>query len=942
MPDNKPAFNPNKPFVPSDNNGVDKPAFNPKAAYKPLESTETYKDAFTSVTEDIYKSPKEDNKVESAIDFIAKHPTTKGGMVDLEKDILRGVFKNPNASQDQIKESIATMQSGNLYYLKDEGGVMVPKQLKYGEKPPKGYNAQSVWGSQKDANNDSWYTDLGKSLYNGVIGTAEGVVDLAQMGTMAITDDKSDYLANLSNTAEALKFTKDADINKPIFNTEGINQFSDLVDKDRFDISPAALWGTLNMAAESVVSFYGGAKGATTLAKLGPKASAYVGSYLTQLGDNLDNAKEAGLEGREAATFASLTTSVQAAIDAKFGLESKIYQASMKKPAAALFKDLAKGIEKDAEGKITAEGFKQLARETADNYGKLAAIGAKEIGKDALKEAGQEAGQDFVAKAAENLWDKLDINEKAKFGTDVTSAQSFASYIQNGLAGLVGGAPMAIASTNAKKKYDEQSANAYKTVQQGPAAVQELKGNLGVAKEKGQITEPEYRNAVDKVDAYQKYNEQTKDLNLDEKQKKETFELSFNIESLKSEVNQFTKEELDQLDPIALGKIDSKKKIIKGLQEELNKIILREDVQRETKVGQDTVNKVVKNETPKEGEKKISDLLKTFKTQATKVDKVDVKEAAKPEDKKPYRRFAYDRDNTPDFDLKDSKGNYQFNKLTDPISRKRALTDHFDKNPELKDEVEGYVHQSQNNVWQVDVGNGRWMQFARSIDPETLLGDTTNLPELKEDVKDSDGRLLTRYKEPVIVKMETITGDREDRKGKPLRIFNVYRKRDGAYIVSLKERQKGNSDYSDGEKAQMAAIKERGYVPKSKESVKEAVKNRNESVATKVIEYGDKIIAGEILKSPKDIQFYENNKKDIEKYLGEKAAEYKNKVEKIKDKIVINPITNPTDLTRKIAITKKLKGSSKKIQIESNVKSEQNKILKKVELLKKLIDCIHG
>lgn len=836
MPDTKPPYDPSK-IVKTGVEPIDSTSNKPK-----YDASKMVKKGIENVEiplNDNYglKSDNTDDKIESAIDFLAKDPTTKGGMIDVDKDILRDVMSNPNVTKDQIKEAIGTMQSGRLYYLKNENGVMIPKQLKDGEKPPKGYNVQSVWGTQKEANDDSWYTDLGKSLYNGVLGAAEGVVDLAQTGTMAVTGKESNYLNKLGNVAEALKTQKDEDLNKPIYNTENVNSWGDLVDKERFDLSPSALWGTLNMAAESITSFYGGAKAATNLAKLGPKASAYVGSYLTQLGDNLDNAKEAGLEGREAAAFASLTTSVQAAIDAQFGLESKIYQGTFKKSANDLMKDLAATIPKDALGKITPEGFKQLAKETTIQYGKLARIGAKEIGADALKEGAQETGQDFVAKAAENLWDKMDSETKDRFGTKANSPESFASYIQNGLSGLVAGAPMAVVSTNAKKKYDEQSINAYKTIQQGPEAVNELKGNLAVAKEKGTISPQEYNQAVFKVDAYQKYDEQTKDLNLDDKEKKEAFELSFNIEALKSEIATVSKEDLEGLDPIGHAKINNKKVLIAGLQKELDALLLKQDVQTETKVGQDTVNKVAKEEgiEKEEGEVSLKDLKKTFgKPVSTPTEEIKFDEK---KEEKPYKQYAYDRESTPDFDLKDDKGTYEFNKLTDPISKRRAISNYLDQNPELNNELEGTVYQSQNNVWQVDVGNGRFVQFARSIKPEEFIGDTANLPEESEPYKDSDGREMTKYKQPVVVKLESIKSD----EGKRKRILNVYNKATGKYIVSIKEKQKGGSKYSENEIKQMTAIQQKGYFPTAKKVTPKKPKSTSKKeVEVKNIEELDK------------------------------------------------------------------------------------------------------
>ncbi len=790
MPEEKPVFDPNKPYQAPESQVGSKPPFNPTVEYKPVKSFVPHIDDFMPVPND------NADKVESAIDFLDKNPTTKGGLIDVDKDILRDVMKHPNVTQNQIKEAIGTMQSGNLYYLKNENGVMIPKQLKNGERPPKGYNVQSVWGTQNDANDDAWYTDLGKSLYNGVIGAAKGVVDLAQTGTMLATGEESNYLNKLSNTAEALQTQKDADLNKPIYNTEGVKQWSDLLDKDRFDLSPSALWGTMNMAAESITSFYGGAKAATSLAKLGPKASAYVGSYLTQLGDNLDNAKEAGLEGREAASFATLTTSIQAAIDAQFGLESKIYQNNLKKPAADLFKSIAATIPKDVDGKITQEGFKQLAQEATEGYGKLAAIGSKAIGKDALTEGAQETGQDFVAKSAENLWDKMDINERHKFGTEINSPESFASYIQNGLSGLVAGAPMALASTNAKKKYNEQSASAFKTIQKGPEAVKELKNNLLVAKEKGNISIPQYEQAVFKIDAYDKYNEQTKDVELDEKQKKEAFELSFNIEALKSEIKGISSEDMEKLDPIGQAKINNKKTLINGLQKELDAILIKSDIQTETKVGQDTVDKVAKAEEPKEDQATVKSLIKKFgppappKTEPVKTDVGVVNKR---------------RANNPKFDEVDAAGNPKFNTLR-PLEKKEVLHDYFDAHPELNNELDVKIEGGQNNVWSVNLGKDRYIKFARSVVPDDYTGEVNNFPsnEKRRNIGDNAGRPHYIYDEPVGLRLEDIKSDTLPSGRK--RVINIYNKQTGKHIAFGKELEKGSSEYSPFEIKQLEDI----------------------------------------------------------------------------------------------------------------------------------------
>jgi hypothetical protein len=45
------------------------------------------------------------------------------------------------------------------------------------------------------------------------------------------------YLNKLSNTAETLKFKKDSELETPILNTEGVEKWTDLLDKDRFNLN---------------------------------------------------------------------------------------------------------------------------------------------------------------------------------------------------------------------------------------------------------------------------------------------------------------------------------------------------------------------------------------------------------------------------------------------------------------------------------------------------------------------------------------------------------------------------------------------------------------------------------------------------------------------------------------------------------------------------------
>ena len=551
-----------------------------------------------------YTTPK-DLEIESAVNFIKEKGGRNGSTImDSEIDVLRDVLKDPRVTQEQRKKAILTIQgyddkhddNNTMYYNKlEDNGVYVPTALAYGEKPPKGYKVASVWGNQKEAEDDSWYTDLGKSLANGVLGAAQGVIDVAQVGTTLATGEESKYLNKLGNTAEALKFKTDTDLEAPLYKTEGIENFGDLFDKDRFDISPKTLWGALNTTAESLTEFGLGTKGAMAIMKNSPKAAIFTGSYMTQLGDNLDNAEEAGLKGRDKAAVASAITVPMAALDAFWGLDGKLMSEVFQNEKRALLKNVIKSVEKDAAGNITENGFKQLTKQATLGYTELAKRGVKEIVGDVVGEGGQEAAQDFSQKAGEQLWDKLSPEDKGKFGTDALSAKSFGDYINSFAMGLAAGAPMAVGTQALRSKNDEQSINAYERVKQGSEAIKALKADLSSSLKSGDINQSEYDQAVFKIDAYDKYHNETKDVNLKPENEKRAFELSFQIEGLKTEIPT-NENEISKLGPIERAKVEGKQQQAKDLQKELNEIVLGGQVKSEPLVAKKTEEKIIKSE----------------------------------------------------------------------------------------------------------------------------------------------------------------------------------------------------------------------------------------------------------------------------------------------------------------------------------------------------------
>ena len=317
-----------------------------------------------------YTTPQE-LEIDRTLNFIQENSLRN--MRDDEKDILKNMMKNPLTSKDELSDAIVTLQGKKAkqidnswitpdYYMKrdEKSGNYKPIALEQGEKIPVGYHAASIWGTKLSAKDDNAWQDIGKSLSNGVFALMGGVVDVAQMGVELATGSESETLRGGQNAIEGLKFEKDADLDRPVYNMEGITKFGDLLDKDRFDFSPQALWGTFNSVAESFTEYglgvftggtaikgakalkygYQGIDKALDLGKAGKLGALFTGSFFTNAGDALDRAHEAGLTGRDAPAYAMLETTVKSSIDAAFGLEGKILSNAFKSTEKEIFKNI--------------------------------------------------------------------------------------------------------------------------------------------------------------------------------------------------------------------------------------------------------------------------------------------------------------------------------------------------------------------------------------------------------------------------------------------------------------------------------------------------------------------------------------------------------------------------------------------------------------------------
>ena len=639
MPEEVPKFDPNKPYK-DVSSGTYKevsssstpPPFDPNKPYRSAAKQDFQEEGFSP---DDYTSEVDNDNIESTLDFIQKN--SRRLMRDDEKDILRDMFKNPNATKEDISDAIVTLQGKKAkqidntitmpdYYMDiNEKGVYKPIALTQGERAPKGKEMVSIWGTQKSANDDAWYTDVAKTAFNIIPGVVGGVVDVLQLGTELVTGEESEWLKQAQIGQEALKFKKDADIEKSIYNTEDINKFTDLFDPNRINLSPEVIWGT----ALSAAGFMGemlvpssliakGAKGykagkaglalieeAGGISKIAQKASVFAGSFMTQIGDVMESSSEAGLEGRVKALYDLTIGTLLASVDAKYDVAGKILTNKLAQDAKKeILSEVGKKVVKDKLGNVTKESLNEAAKEAMTAYTPIVSSFAKNYGKDVLDEVKDEVLQSFIEKAGQNVYDKLSPQEKANFGTDAFSAKSFGEYINSAVSGLVGAGAPSLMSAKGKQQvdYKAQSNSAYDTVMQGEEAVKAFKTNITNAFQSGQINKEDYDNAILKVGAYDSYEKTTKDLTLNNENKKKLFELSLQKENLKAAIKDAESKDteghsrLDKMNPAELGLHNAKVKQAKALQDEIDLIVTKSEVLQQPEVAEKVVEKVVKAE----------------------------------------------------------------------------------------------------------------------------------------------------------------------------------------------------------------------------------------------------------------------------------------------------------------------------------------------------------
>ena len=753
---------------------------------------------------------------------------------DSKKEIIKDLAKK-GASRDDLKNSILTLQGnhprqsdidkgtalltgglGDLlgkttvkYYFNDKG---MPVPLKPDERPPVGFEVASTWGTQQDANDDNTITSLGKHLWNGVIGAAEGIVSLPEMAYRATTGKESDIYHKFQNEAESVKFKTPEYEKKPMYDFEGIKDYEDLFKTGRWIPDLESVQGVVFGGLETGLSFILGTKGLGAVGKIagaagkgagllkagtlvdetgqvlnkgsqltnfiegtsnaGKLGQAYTTSYVQNYKEAYDAASEAGLEGKDKLAFAGVATIPLAMLDVAFGTEGLLTKNMLAKSAKKeMYKKLGEGFVKDSEGKITEESLKKLFKESIVDGTKLNKSFVRELGATMGEEALTEGAQAITLETAKEIYDK--VSKDHKFNTEVFSAENVGKYINEIMSGGIGAMGVGAYGVNQSRRMEKEEAkknNAFNVVKNGAESVNSFNKNVNLALENGEISQEDADAAKFKVRTYQEYYEQTKGTKLSDDNKKRLFELTFEKANLEAQIP--TEYEKQKLNGILQGQIDVKEKEAKEIQSEINKILLADEIlKKDTTTSKKTIEEVDKHlspEKPKEGEVKFAGSLKElYEKHAEDLGSLDINPVKKEKKVEPVETRLLD-------DIPAVEWNDQ-NK-TSYSKRFNILSEHLaPKGKPVKSQL-GAMRLESNDTVHITLPNGKFAIFASSA-TDRKRGHRgwlhiENLP------KDFDGH-------KVVIKPKQLTTGRT--------ILPVYNAETGKHVGFVREQNTGKA-----------------------------------------------------------------------------------------------------------------------------------------------------
>jgi hypothetical protein len=448
--------------------------------------------------------------------------------------------------------------SKNSYYMKDKGdGTLIAVPLAINEKPEaKDVKDAQVFSSlDDDAIGDSRLADIAKKAYNIIPSVAQGFISIPETVQGLVTGKTGGTYKLLKSILEESKFKTTQEYQKGILDTEKIDEFSDFLSKDVYDLSGDKILNTVVNVASSLAEF-----GLTRkMVPIKGKAGIFAAGIAMNIKEPLQAAEDAGVEGRGKYAVAATYALAASGLETFLGIEGKLFDDAATTAKKEMINKIIKDNVEVVGGKLTKESVENLYKETLKEIPSFYA----KYAKNTVGDVTDEVVQNMMQNATQEIHDIVmrDEPEAAKFNTKFWSPKALGEYINSAAGGLIGGMGGSLFIKN------KQSQTAYDAIKDGKE--NELKVQLTSGLKEGRLTQEDYDRAIFKIDSYKSYYEATKDRNVTDEEKRKIFDLTYEKENTKSGV-----ERLKQNNPGGIndGLIAAKEQEVRDYTQQINDI----------------------------------------------------------------------------------------------------------------------------------------------------------------------------------------------------------------------------------------------------------------------------------------------------------------------------------------------------------------------------------
>lgn len=449
--------------------------------------------------------------------------------------------------------------SAGKYYFSPEG---IPVPISQWERPPDDQKLASLWGTQQEAADDSGVQTFAKSLWNGFVGLFKSPASIMETmegldvwnGKKALNEVRkrqgkgeigmiTEPFSNISkNFVDQISFETDPESSaSTLVDTKAFESMSNFFNSENWHPSSQNMLGLTGQAIGSVLQFLVGGR---ALGVKSPSAwgsapvSSVVASYAPSVGlastlvlsDAIDSAEREGLIGREKYAVGLVNAIGQGVLEMAIGgTEKGLLGATVKAGVQKEISQSAVKAFKNAGGEITPQALKaafgSTVKETVRLYPKVA---NKFVGQT-MGEAGEEATQQLWS----NSLMALDQKVHGREAKGVFAPEALKEYFTSALGGLLGGVSGGMMNISTLKD-EAQGSDIYQAVNEGKTL--QLRNGLDQLTRQGKMTQEQRDLADFRIQSYERYNTETKDVPLDNEQKQQVFNLTWNDQNVSQQI----------------------------------------------------------------------------------------------------------------------------------------------------------------------------------------------------------------------------------------------------------------------------------------------------------------------------------------------------------------------------------------------------------------------